>query len=225
MVLFYCSFFPISLTTSPYFFFFSHLHPSQQAQNFGVILGSFFTSNLISKPWANLHGSTLITINWLLYLHGYCIGLNHHHLFPELLQYPPDCTPPRFHPAPAPNTLLNMARRVSLKNMKPNHILFPYKPAKGPFIFPGSQGPIQSSNSSTVHLRPQFLLFFPTLLQPSWLLTVLQTYLACFPFRIWHWLLLLPGIFFSMYLHALLFYQLAHFCSTITISTNSYLDH
>lgn len=176
----------------------------------------------MSKPsWLYLNKHKPIT-----YLHGYRIGLNHHHLFRELLQYPPYCAPHhRFYPAPAPNTLLNTARRVSLKNMKPNHILFPYKPTKGLFIFHGSQGPIQSSNSFTVRLWPQFLLFFPTGLQPRWLLTILQTYLACFPLRIWHWLLLLPGIIFFMYLNALLFYQLAHFCSTITISTRSYLDH
>lgn len=175
----------------------------------------------MSKPsWLYLNKHKPIT-----YLHSYRIGLNYHHLFRELLQYPPYCAPPPLIlPYSCPQHTSQHGQK-SLKNMKPNHILFPYKPTKGPFIFHGSQGPIQPNNSFTVRLWPQFLLFFPTGLQPRWLLTVLQTYLACFPLRIWHWLLLLPGIIFYMYLNALLFYQLAHFCSTTTISTRSYLDH
>ena len=227
MVLFYCSVFPISFPISIFLFFFFYLHPSSTGPKLWSYPWLLFRlkSHIWTKrkpSWLYLNNHKLIT-----YLHGYCFGLNHiflNFLFPELLQYPPDCTHYSTLLLP-PTCFLNMAKRVSPKNMKPNRILFPYKPAKGPFIFNGisKTNTVQQllhCSSMTPVLPYPFLL-----LQTRWLLTVLQTYLACFPLRTWHWLLLLPGIFFSMYLHALLFYQLAHFCSTITISTSSYLDH
>ena len=56
----------INISIFLFFFFFSISILLVQDQNFGVILGSFFASNLTSEPWANLHGSTLITTSWLL---------------------------------------------------------------------------------------------------------------------------------------------------------------
>ena len=139
MVLFYCSVFPISLTSPSFFFFFFYLHPSSTGPKLWSHPGLLFRLKshiwTMSKPsWLYLNNHKLIT-----YLHGYCFGLNHiflNFLFPELLQYPPDCTHNSTLLLP-PTCFLNMAKRVSPKNMKPNRILFPYKPAKGPFIFNG----------------------------------------------------------------------------------------